>query len=147
MHALSASARALPRKCALAGDMARPRTGHCAAGGGPDAHAPERGTAGFTAYHFYVRTCALVHARGVACPLRVLVKNMRFDFPEPAPDHLDRDIENDCKTQIGNPAMPVQQPGDKGRCNAHQNNRQAKPEYQRVWVIAGCARYREHIVE
>ena len=122
LHTLSASARALPYKCTLAGHLARPRTGHCAPGGGSDAHAPERGIAGFTAYRFYVRTSALARARRLACTLRVLAENMRLDFPKSAPDHLDRDINNDRKAQIGDPPVPVQQPGDESRGDAHQDD-------------------------
>src|SRR4029078_12420024 len=126
LHALPASARALPYECTLAGPLARPRTSHRAPGDGPYAHAPERGIASFAAYRIYVRTCALAHARRLSSALRVLAENERLDFPKPAPDHVDRDIENDCKTEVGDPSVPVQQPGDKSRGNAHRAERKAK---------------------
>ncbi len=47
------------------------------------------------------------------------------DLEKAAIDHIARDIENHCKADIGNPAVPFEQPGDQARRNTHHHDREA----------------------
>ncbi len=74
-------------------------------------------------------------------------ERVRLDLPRAAPDHVERDIEDDGEADIGDPAVPVEQPGDEARRHAHQHDRQAEPEHQRERMLARGARHRQHVVE
>src|SRR5215207_9099451 len=48
------------------------------------------------------------------------------DLQSAAVDHLDRHIEDDSQTHIGDPMMLLKQAGDEAGRNAHQGNRKSQ---------------------
>jgi hypothetical protein len=58
------------------------------------------------------------------------------------PHHLDGDIKDDRDAHIGDPAVLADQPGDEGRGEAHQRDRQDKAEDQDARMLARGTRDR-----
>ena len=63
------------------------------------------------------------------------------------PDHPERDIENDRKADIGDPAVALQQARDERCREAHERNGEHQPEDQNDRMLAGGAGHRENVVE
>ncbi len=68
-------------------------------------------------------------------------------FQSAAIDHLERDVENDGQTDIGDPAMLLQQARDEGRGQAHQRDGKPEAEHQNPRMLARRAGHRQHVVE
>src|SRR3546814_2388148 len=62
-------------------------------------------------------------------------------------DHLDRDIEDHRKADIGDPAIALDIFGDDIRRDTHQRHREDQPNDQYAGMLARGAGHREHIVE
>ena len=63
------------------------------------------------------------------------------------PDHVQGDIQHDDQTDVGDPAVLVQQARDEGGSKAHQGDRQHKADDQHGWVFAGSTGNREHVIK
>src|SRR5262245_24810319 len=72
---------------------------------------------------------------------------MRPHFKRAAPNHVGGHVEDDGEPDVSDPAMPVEQPRNKARSDAHQNDGEPKPEDQRERMVARGARHRQHVVE
>jgi hypothetical protein len=65
----------------------------------------------------------------------------------PSKHHPERDVEDHRQTEVADPAVFMQQAGNKSRGDAHQEDRQAETKNEDNRVLACGARYGQHVVE
>src|SRR5262245_12669431 len=68
-------------------------------------------------------------------------------FERAAPNHVAGHVEDYREPDVSDPAMAVQQPRNKTRSDAHQNDGQPEPEDHRDPMVARCAGHRQHVVK
>ena len=66
---------------------------------------------------------------------------------DPAPCHVAGDVHHHGKTEIGDPAVPMEQLGDKIRGESHQRDRKDQAEDQKAVMTLGGTTDGEHIVQ
>ena len=71
----------------------------------------------------------------------------RRKLEDAAVDHFTRHVENDRKSDVGDPAMPLQESADQVGGDAHEGDRKDQTESENEGVIARRAGDGEHIVE
>lgn len=132
----------------MAGRVARSSTRHRAARRRPYRRARgQRNTARAT-HGLHLRPGAAAAPRLGTQELRLLAAtNDRPQLQRAAIDHIARHVDDNGEADIGDPAMLLQQAGDKARGDTHQHDRQAKTEDQRGGMVARSARHREYVIE
>src|SRR5215467_10457198 len=68
-------------------------------------------------------------------------------FLRPSKRHSQCNVEDHPQTEVGDPAVFMQQAGNKARGDAHQEDRQAETKNEDHGVLACGARHSQYIVE